>query len=136
MGDAAAMKIPRPLLHAARIADEILFFPALLLVVWGELSGNPPEFVDLFGDLQDKALHFIAYFGLAGMAAAALKRRRSVYFASLGLFALGGVLEIVQGFTGRDMSAYDQIANTLGVVAGALVTRSVVERVRRDFGYW
>ena len=130
------MKIPRPLLHAARVADEILFYPAVILVVWGELSGAPPGIFNWLGELQDKALHFIAYFGLAGMAAAALKRRRSVYFASLGLFALGGALEIVQGFTGRDMSAYDQLANTLGVVAGAFVTRAVVEWLRRDLGYW
>ena len=130
------MKIPRPLLHAARIADEILFYPALILVVWGELYGAPPQVLSWLGALEDKALHFMAYFALAGMAAAALKRRRSVYYSSLGLFVLGGVLEFVQGYTGRDMSAYDQIANTLGVVAGALITRSVVEWLRRDLGYW
>ena len=37
------MKLSRPLLHAARIADEILFYPALILVIWGELTGNEPQ---------------------------------------------------------------------------------------------
>ena len=130
------MKLPRPLLHAARIADEILFYPALVLVVWGELTPTEPHFVDWFGNLTDKALHFIAYFGLAAMAAAALKRRRAVLLASLGLIVLGGVLEIVQGFVGRDMSFYDELANIAGVIAGAVTARAIIERLRSRLEYW
>ena len=95
------MKLSRPLLHAARIADEILFYPALALVVWGELTGTEPHILE---NLNDKVLHFLAYFGLAAMAGLAFKSRKTVLFVSLGLIGLGGILEIVQGFTGRDMS--------------------------------
>ena len=35
-----AMNLPRPLLHRLRIADEILFYPALLTVIWGELDAD------------------------------------------------------------------------------------------------
>ena len=36
------MKLNRPLLHRVRIADAILFWPALGLVIWGEIFA-PPE---------------------------------------------------------------------------------------------
>jgi VanZ family protein len=127
------MKIPRPVLHAARIADIVLFYPALLLVIWGELSGPEPV---LLQGASDKLLHFLAYFGLAAMAGAAFKRRGQMIFAGLGLIVLGGILEIIQGFTGRDMSLLDEIANTMGVIAGSICARALVEPLRRRFGYW
>lgn len=130
------LKLSRPLLHAARIADEILFSPALILVIWGELTPSEPHILDLFGPLNDKLLHFLAYFGLAAMAAAGFKTRKTVLLASLGLIVLGGVLEIVQGFTGRDMSFYDELANIVGVITGAALARAIIERLRRRLGYW
>ena len=130
------MKLPRPLLHAARIADEILFYPALVLVIWGELTGTEPQTLGFLGELSDKALHFIAYFGLAAMAAAGFKSRRPVVLAGLGLIVLGGVLEIVQGFTGRDMSFYDELANAGGVVAGTILARAIIEPLRNRLEYW
>jgi len=132
-----AMNLPRTLLHRLRIADEILFYPALLTVIWGELDAGPePPLFDWLGDFKDKAPHFIAYFGLAAMAAAGFKRRGPVGYAGLGLILLGGVLEVIQGYTGRDMSAYDEIANTVGVLLGALVARAFIERLRKQLGYW
>jgi len=130
------MNLPRPLLHAARIADEILFYPALALVIWGELTGSEPHILDLFGPLNDKILHFLAYFGLAGMAAAGFKSRKTVLLVSFGLVVLGGVLEIVQGFTGRDMSFYDELANIAGVITGAVLARAIIEPLRRRWEYW
>ncbi len=93
-----------------------LFWPAAALVVWGELDPQPP---DLETIIWDKALHFIAYFGLAGIVSVALKADRRVVAATLGLIVLGGVLEILQGFTGRDPSLLDEVANTLGALCGA-----------------
>jgi VanZ family protein len=93
-----------------------LFWPAAALIVWGELDPKPPS---LETNIWDKALHFIAYFGLAGIAGVALKADRRMFAAVLGLVALGGVLEILQGFTGRDPSLLDEAANTLGAVCGA-----------------
>jgi VanZ family protein len=93
-----------------------LFWPAVAVVVWGELSKGPAEVEALF---WDKALHFTAYFGLAGMICLALKADRRVIAATLGLILFGGVLEILQGFTGRDPSLLDELANTIGAVTGA-----------------
>jgi VanZ family protein len=92
-----------------------LFWPAILLVTWGELNPHPPN---LEGLIWDKALHFTAYFGLAGMATVALDARRRALWAVLGLAVLGGLLEILQGFTGRDPDIYDEVANILGCLAG------------------
>jgi VanZ family protein len=92
-----------------------LFWPAVLLVAWGELTPHPPNLEAVF---WDKSLHFIAYFGLVGLATVALEARRTVVWAVLGLVILGGVLEILQGFEGRDPSFYDEVANILGAVCG------------------
>lgn len=100
----------------SRLSAVWLFWPAVAVVVWGELQpdlGIP--------HVSDKLQHFTAYFGLAGLAAVALGGGRRALWAALGLVLLGGALEIVQGMAGRDMSFYDEIANMLGVAAGALV---------------
>ena len=70
------------------------------------------------------------------MAGAGFKSRKTVLLASLGLIVLGGVLEIVQGFTGRDMSFYDELANTMGVIRGAILARAIIEPLRRRLEYW
>jgi VanZ family protein len=93
-----------------------LFWPAVALIVWGELNPQPPS---LETQIWDKALHFIAYFGLAGIATVALKADRRVVAATMGLIVLGGLLEILQGFTGRDPSLLDEAANSLGAISGA-----------------
>jgi VanZ family protein len=122
------MKIPRPWLHAARLADLVLFYPAVVVVIWGELTGSEPQLIQ---GSNDKLLHFIAYFGLAAMAALGFRRRQWVALASLGLIVLGGVLEIVQGFIGRDMSLFDEATNTVGVIVGAFAGRIIIEALRR-----
>ena len=96
----------------------IVFWPVLLLVVWGELAPHPPH-IEL--ETSDKLLHFLAYFGLAAILAAALGSGRALVYAVAGLVALGGALEIVQGFVGRDAEWLDEAANTLGAVAGAIL---------------
>ena len=104
------------IMSGTRILARYLFWPALIFVGWGELTHSPPAFTAHF---WDKSLHFTAYFGLAAMATLALGPRRILYWALLGLVALGGVLEIMQQLTGRDGDIFDELANTLGVLCGA-----------------
>jgi len=68
---------------------------------------------------SDKFLHFLAYFGLAGLATTALRHRRAIILATLALIAFGGALEILQAFTGRDAEWLDEVANSIGVLTGA-----------------
>jgi VanZ family protein len=103
-----------------------LFWPAVVLVTWGELTPSPPH---VEAHIWDKLLHFTAYFGLAGMAAWSIKSRRTLVLAVLGLIAFGGLLEIVQGMTGRDADVLDEVANTLGAVLGALAGLMLIRLV-------
>jgi VanZ family protein len=117
----------RRLLRVFTILAAILFWPALALVVWGELTPNSLEPAPGY----DKVLHFIAYFGLAGLAATPFVRRRPALIAVLLLIAAGGLLEIIQGYTGRDPSFWDEAANTAGAITGGLLARLIVEPWRR-----
>jgi VanZ family protein len=104
-----------------------LIWPALALVVWGEVK---PDGGAIEALVWDKALHFIAYFGLGAMVCLALKGSRRVLAAVLGLAAMGGVLEIVQNYTGRDPSFFDEIANILGAVSGAATGWLLIKALR------
>ncbi|HUO98977.1 MAG TPA: VanZ family protein [Rhizomicrobium sp.] len=104
------------LIRWATVAALYLLWPAIAVVVWGELTPSPGQIEML---VWDKALHFIAYFGLGGMVCVALKGERRVLMGVVGLAVLGGVLEVLQGFTGRDPDIYDEAANILGAFSGA-----------------
>jgi VanZ family protein len=93
-----------------------LFWPGVGLITWGELAPQAPQLGGLLG--WDKAQHFTAYFGLAGMATTALGPRRILAWALLGIIAFSGALEILQGYTGRDPDIFDFIANSTGAFIG------------------
>ena len=124
------MKLSRPVLHRLRLTDAVVFWPVVLLVVWGSLIPSSVIQVPLY---NDKLLHFISYFVLAAMGVTAFRARRPALLVVLGLMVLGGVLEIIQDFVGRQTSIADQLANTLGVLVGGILARLVVERLRRRF---
>ncbi|MBV9063841.1 MAG: VanZ family protein [Alphaproteobacteria bacterium] len=111
---------------AYRRFARFIFFPALAVVVWGELkpSAHGPE------NGLDKVFHFTAYFGLAGIATVALGERRLAIKAAAGLALFGGILEIVQSFVGRDAEWGDQAANAAGVCAGVIAAWQTVRAVR------
>ncbi len=96
-----------------------LFWPGALLIIWGELTPHPPNVDAIFG--WDKLEHFTAYFGLASMATMVLGIRRALGWALGCVILLGGALEILQGYTGRDPDIHDFIANSIGAVAGFAV---------------
>ena len=120
-----------------RRAGAWLFWPALAVVAWGELTPHPPT---LPGPLQwDKADHFTAYFGLALLASLGWGLRRSLAWIFLGVVALGGALEIAQTMVGRDGEWGDFAANDLGALVGLAlaiaylaVPRRLVEAPRGD----
>jgi VanZ family protein len=126
------VKIPRAALHAARLADAVLFWPVLAFVLWGELQ---PDVIPLLEGTNDKLLHFSAYFVLGAMAGGAIRRRGVVKWAVLGLIGLGALVELVQAYVGRDMSLLDALANAAGSIAGAAFARFVLDPLRRRWGY-
>ncbi|MBI1329046.1 MAG: hypothetical protein GC166_03975 [Alphaproteobacteria bacterium] len=104
----------------SRAAAFWLFWPALALVIWGEVI--PATGIEIHA--WDKLLHFLAYFGLSALAYRATGGGRKGIWAAAALAFLGGILEIVQGMVGRDMSFWDEVANTLGAATGALVAEA------------
>ena len=96
------------------------FWPALLVVTWGELTPHVP---DAISELLswDKAQHFIAYFGLTGLAMLVWGGRRPALLLLAAMLAVGGGLEILQSFVGRDAEWSDMAANTLGALTGAVL---------------
>src|SRR5262245_35815172 len=106
-----------------RFATTVLFWPILALVVWGELRPDVPA---VFHGINDKFLHFGSYFVLGALAGAAIKQRGLLKWAVLGLIVFGALIEIIQGFVGRDPSLLDGITNGAGVIAGILVARLVL----------
>jgi VanZ family protein len=92
-----------------------LFWPGVILIVWGELTPLPPE--PLYGFEWDKLQHFTAYFGLASMATMILgpKPRPLVI---LDIILLSGLLELLQALAGRDADIWDLAANSMGAVCG------------------
>jgi VanZ family protein len=125
-------KPPRPFLHAARLADAALFWPVLAFVVWGELA---PDVPDEFDFINDKLLHFGAYFVLGAMAGGAVKKRGRVKWVVLALILVGGAMEVLQAAVGRDASVYDELANGAGAISGALLARFVLDPLRARWGY-
>jgi VanZ family protein len=125
-------KSPRKLLHAARLADAVLFWPVLAYVLWGELQPDLPNYLQ---QINDKLLHFSAYFVLGAMAGGAIRRRGRVKWAVLGLILVGAAIELIQAFVGRETSFLDGVANGAGAIAGALLARYVLDPLRERWGY-
>jgi VanZ family protein len=117
----------RRLLHWFRQVDVWLLAPAVLVVIWGELK--PAGQLEIH--VWDKALHFTAYFGLALMATIAVRANRKAIWFALALIAMGGALEIIQGMVGRDCDIWDEVANTLGVLAGLAIGWAGVRFLQR-----
>ena len=106
----------------ARLA-KIVFFAALLFTFYSAVI--PPEHA-LHLVPWDKAEHFIAFYALTGLAAAAFPKRHILVIAAL-LSAFGALIEIVQGLpiVHRDRDFWDWVADTLAIGA-ALAPMSLV----------
>jgi len=126
------VKSPRAILHAARLADAALFWPVLAYVLWGQLQPDVPRALE---GINDKLLHFSAYFVLGAMAGGALRQRGAVKWAVLALIVVGAAVEVIQAYVGRETLALDGVANGAGAIAGALLARFVLDPLRRRWGY-
>jgi len=99
-----------------RILSFWLFWPGLALIIWGELTPQPTKFGPIFG--RDKLENFTAYFGLASMATRVIGLKPKLPPTILDIILLGGLLELVQGLTGRDADIWDFVANNIGALSG------------------
>lgn len=83
----------------------------------------------------DKAVHLAMYGVFAVLGYWAVRQPRAFFYLCIALVAYGGLMEILQSLTpGRMMSAYDFVANTLGVMLGALLARTLLPAAVRATG--
>src|ERR1700730_16423978 len=98
----------------ARLA-KLAFFAALLFTFYSAVV--PPQHA-----LQlvpwDKAEHFIAFYGLTGLAAAAFPNRNLFVIAAM-LSGFGALIEFVQGLPAvhRDRDFWDWVADSVAITA-------------------
>jgi VanZ family protein len=97
------------------------------LIVWGSLTPSPPNFDITLPDF-DKVEHFSAYLMLTAWFTAAFPRRW--LWVALVFAVLGGLIEILQGYTGRDPEWGDWLADCLGVAAGVWYPARWALRIR------
>ncbi len=103
--------------HAAKI-----LLPFMILIE-AYLSLRTFQDVAVVAD-YDKLLHFSTHAANAVVAALAFPAAGAYVFALVLLFLLGPLIELLQHFVpGRDASVYDQLANTAGLLAGAVIGR-------------
>ncbi len=78
----------------------------------------------------DKLQHFLGYAGLSAYAVMLFTRLRTQALAALGLVVFGIAIEVAQGAltAGRVADSADAMANSLGVLAGLLVSATPMAR--------
>ncbi|MFI4921410.1 MAG: VanZ family protein [Gammaproteobacteria bacterium] len=89
----------------------------MALIVWGSLTPSPPQILEVPLPQFDKLEHFGAYLLLTAWFTAAFPRRW--LWVALFFAFLGGAIEILQGYTGRDPDWFDWFADCAGVAIGA-----------------
>jgi hypothetical protein len=104
-----------PKISSFAVLAKIVFFAALIFTFYSAVI--PPQHA-LKLVPWDKAEHFIAFYALTGLAAAAFPRWHVLLIAVL-LSAFGALIEIVQGLpiVHRDKDVWDWVADTLAIAA-------------------
>lgn len=103
-----------PITFLVRIAR--LAFAAAFLFTFYSAVIPPSHAVQLVP--WDKAEHFIAFYGLTGLAVAAFPRQPLLMIA-LCLSGFGALIEFVQGlsFVNRDRDFWDWVADSVAIAA-------------------
>lgn len=94
---------------------QVAFFAALIFTFYSAVI-PPKQALQLVP--WDKAEHFIAFYALTGLAAAAFPRR-SLFVLGALLSAFGAFIEFVQGLdiVHRDRDFWDWAADTVAIIA-------------------
>jgi hypothetical protein len=92
-----------------------VFFAALIFTCYSAVI-PPTHALQLVP--WDKAEHFIAFYTLTGLGAAAFPRRQ-LWVIGILLSALGALIEFVQGLSivHRDRDFWDWVADTIAIMA-------------------
>ena len=101
----------------------------IALICLGTLSPHPLVSAQAIGN--DKLRHFLGFGSI--VVPAALFRPRWLLFLIPFAIALGGVVELIQPFVGRDLDIRDFYADSLGVAVAAATASLVRLQVLRSY---
>jgi VanZ family protein len=74
----------------------------------------------------DKVFHLILYSVFAVLGYRVSKEPKQFIYICIGIVIYSGLMEVAQSFMpGRVMSAYDLLANTIGVLLGAVIVKKM-----------
>lgn len=112
----------------ARPIWQVLLALLVGIVCFLAFSASPPEQLSTG---WDKLNHGAAFATLTMTAMLAFPRRyRGLWVVWLAVLAFGGLIEVVQAFVpGRSSEWSDLLADSLGIVAGAVVTLPLLRAV-------
>jgi VanZ family protein len=92
----------------------ILGLTMIAFVVFETLTALP---IDSGIKISDKAMHFLAYFGMMGWFVQIFHKRMQQLWLAAGFVCLGVALEFLQGWGGfRQYELADMLANATGVI--------------------
>jgi VanZ family protein len=95
----------------------------ILLVVFLSLAPEPPEVIEF--DQGDKLGHLVAYVSLMIWFTNVYPGRNQRISLGLAFFAMGVVLEFLQGLSGyRTFQYTDMVANGVGIFLGWLLAKT------------
>lgn len=124
----------------AKLPPATLTITVLIVILYLTLTPEPlpHTHIHLFPG-ADKVVHAIMFGGLTGAMALDCSRRSSVSTLTLGVLATmviistvtGGCIELAQDYMGmgRGCELWDFIADGIGAIAGALMSRPVARLV-------
>jgi VanZ family protein len=105
------------------------------------LIPKPPE-IPVGFKFSDKIAHFIAYVVLSFLVFASISEGKLIGTALITVLIVaalcvvfGGLIEVLQMFTGRRPEFWDLTADAIGAVCGALVAAGLWRRLRRRQAY-
>lgn len=111
--------MPSPSNIVLRYAWRVIAWFGIAMLLYLSLIPQPPS---LQIDHGDKLGHLLAYGVLTYCWAQVLTAKRQRLALALSFIVLGVILEYIQGWTGwRTFDYYDMLANTAGVVTGAML---------------
>ena len=114
--------------HFVRLILLIMLAAAILTL---SLLPEAPRHVRLFMGM-DKVQHWIAYAGLGFLVLLTIhsRQRALVFYFALSVFSCtmyGGLIEILQGFTGRTPETADFFVNMFGAASGGVFAIGFIE---------
>lgn len=114
---------------------KLLWFFCFVIIAYLTLS-LPTETSSIFTNIPniDKVVHFMMFFSLSVIGGIYGIKTNKNYIKwqsinALCIIAIGGAIELIQPYFGRDCSITDFYANTLGSITGVILSKFIYFKI-------